>query len=167
MLVTALSGRCMLDEEIIDECVSCELLLRNNEYLHLKSEADQKTIEKQKNAILKLRTKNEELLSVISELKNEVTLKTFKLDSMIKNIRMLNNGTSMLDEILEVGKSARDVTRIGFDYGAATKQNKSTSVTFVPAGYEDDCTMSRTEPQHCSKPQESLNKPKYVLWKCT
>ncbi|KAI5382918.1 hypothetical protein KIW84_070360 [Lathyrus oleraceus] len=40
----------------------------------------------------------------------------FKLDNMTKSLHMVNNGSDMLDKILEVGEESQNMKAIRFDY---------------------------------------------------
>lgn len=62
--------------------------------------------EKQKKVISQLQAEKEKYLSTISGLQDEVTMLTSKLENMMKSLRMLNNGSDVLDEVLQVGKVA-------------------------------------------------------------
>lgn len=55
---------------------------------------------------------------------------------------MLNNGSDMLDEILQVGKGSRNLTGIGFDYQSLNRQGKTTMTKFIPAGMKHGPIMS-------------------------
>jgi len=52
---------------------------------------------------------------VIIDVSYEVTLLNSKLDNMTKSIRMLNNGSNMLDKILQVRKGCRNLKGVGFN----------------------------------------------------
>ncbi|XP_050895145.1 uncharacterized protein LOC127101741 [Lathyrus oleraceus] len=65
--------------------------------------------EKKKRIIAQLQAEKEKLLSTVTVLENEVTLLNSKLENMTKSVRRLNNGSIMLDEILQVGKGSRDL----------------------------------------------------------
>lgn len=69
----------------------------------------------------------ENLIPTILELKEEVTLLISNLEGMIKSVLMLNRGFDILGEILEVGKVARDMKGVGFNYSSMNAKNK-----FVP-----------------------------------
>jgi hypothetical protein len=51
---------------------------------------------------------------------------------MTKFVRMLNYGSNVLDEILQVGKSSGNMKGIGFDYGSLNKEIKIPTKRFVP-----------------------------------
>jgi len=53
--------------------------------------------------------KKEKLISIITDLQEENTLLNSKLESMTKSVRMLNNGSNLIDEILQVGKYERNM----------------------------------------------------------
>ncbi|MCH89304.1 gag-protease polyprotein [Trifolium medium] len=46
----------------------------------------------------------EELISTVAHLEEEVTLLNSNLTNMTKSVRMLNKGSEVLDEVLEIGK---------------------------------------------------------------
>ncbi|WJX62338.1 hypothetical protein P8452_47343 [Trifolium repens] len=79
---------------------------------------------------------------------------------MTKSVRMLNNGTNMLDEILMVGKQARDSTRIGFKMNYDSKTPKT---NFVPTQQKPDFRVMWTHPTPLQKP---AHKGKFTAWKC-
>lgn len=54
------------------------------------------------------------------------------LENMIKFVRMLRNGSDMLDEILEIGKMSRNMKPIRFNYNSMNKENKVSTKNFVP-----------------------------------
>lgn len=49
-------------------------------------------------------SEKEKLVLTFTSLEEEVTMLNSKHENMTKYVRMLNNGSNMLDEILEVGK---------------------------------------------------------------
>lgn len=51
---------------------------------------------------------------------------------------MLNNGSNMLDEILEVRKMSRNVKGIRFDYRSMSKETKFPTNKFVPLEKKTD-----------------------------
>jgi len=59
-------------------------------------------------------------MSIITGLLEENTLLNSKLENITKYVRMLNNGSNVLDEILQVGKTCGNMKGIGFDYGNVT-----------------------------------------------
>lgn len=64
-------------------------------------------------------------------LQDEVTLLNSKLENMTKFVRMLNNGSYVLDEVLQVGKVAGDLRWICFNYQSLNKQGESLVTNFV------------------------------------
>lgn len=58
----------------------------------------------------------EKFLSTISGLQDEVTLLTSKLDNMTKYVRMLNNVSDMLEEVIQVGKGSGTLKGVGFNH---------------------------------------------------
>ncbi|XP_050895373.1 uncharacterized protein LOC127101991 [Lathyrus oleraceus] len=126
--VTAFTGRYELEEGSCDEYVSYEEFLISYRELCVRSEKVCKIGEKQKRIIAQLQDGKENLLSTISGLKDEVTLLNYKLENMTKLIRMLNNGSGMLDEILQVGKGVGNLKGIGFDYQSLKGKNLVTKL---------------------------------------
>lgn len=80
--------------------------------------------EKHKVTIAQLQAEKEKLLTTLSNLQSEVSLLTSKLEKMTKFIRMLNNGTDLLEEILLVGKGVGNLTGIGLNYKSLNKKEK-------------------------------------------
>ncbi|MCI35433.1 gag-pol polyprotein, partial [Trifolium medium] len=102
--VTAFTGRCESDDDSCDEEISFEELAAAYKELCVKSEEICKLSNKQKGIIAQLEAEKKVQLSTIANLESEVTLLSTKLENMTKTVRMLNNGTDKLDEILQVGK---------------------------------------------------------------
>lgn len=63
-------------------------------------------------------------MSNIYGLQDEVALLTSKLENMTKSVRMLNNGSDVLDEVLQVGKVAGDFKGICFNYQSLKNKEK-------------------------------------------
>jgi hypothetical protein len=55
------------------------------------------------------------LLSTVSTLEDENTFLNSNLTNMLKNVRMMNKGTKMLDDMLETGRIPGDTIGLGFD----------------------------------------------------
>lgn len=95
--VTAFTGRCESDEDY-------------NEEICLQGE-------KQKKIIVRMHIEKEKPISTILGLQDEVTLLTSKVDdNMIKYVIMLNIGSDILDDIVQVGKGSGNLTGVGFNY---------------------------------------------------
>ncbi|KEH37719.1 hypothetical protein MTR_2g046050 [Medicago truncatula] len=89
--VTVFTGRCESDEDY-------------NEEICLQGE-------KQKKIIVRMHIEKEKPISTILGLQDEVTLLTSKVDdNMIKYVIMLNTGSDMLDDIVQVGKGSGNLT---------------------------------------------------------
>jgi len=112
--VTTFTGRCEFDEDSCDEDVPYEELADSYKELYARSEEVCKIWEKQKRIIAQLQLEKEKLLCSISGFQNEVNLLSSKLENMTKSIRMLNNGSDMLDGILQVGKGVWNLKGIRF-----------------------------------------------------
>jgi chromosome segregation ATPase len=75
-----------------------------------------KTVENQKKIISQLETEKKDLLSTVDDLKEKVALLTSELNNVNKSVKMLNTGTTMLDEILQGGQRVGDMKGIGSDF---------------------------------------------------
>ena len=100
------------DSESSDEDISDQELTETYKLLYTKWKESCMVGEKQKKTISALLQEKEKLISINNRLKEEVTLLNSKLENMIKFVRMLNNGSNMLDEIPKVGKMSRHVSGI-------------------------------------------------------
>lgn len=56
-----------------------------------------------------------------------------KLENMTQSIHMLNNGSDMLDEILEIGNMSRNLKGIGFDLMSRSKKDTNYPNKSVPS----------------------------------
>lgn len=83
--------------------------------------------EKQKKTISVILIEKDKFGSTITGLEEEVALLKSKLDNMNKYVSMLNSGSNMLDEILEIGEKKA----IGFDYSSMNKKVKFPNKKFV------------------------------------
>lgn len=81
------------------------------------------------NGILQDKVKQD---TTISNLKEESAMLNSKLENMIKYIRMLNNGSGMLDEILEFEKMSRNLKGMGVDMWSMSKKDTNHLKKFVP-----------------------------------
>ena len=92
------------------EEVIAQLLTEKNKQLSANSDLQNEVIlqsselEKQKKTINDFFMEKEKLMSIITSLQEENTLLNSKLENMTKYVRMLNNGSNVLDEILQVGR---------------------------------------------------------------
>jgi len=87
-------------------------------------------------------------MSIITDLQEENTLLKSKLEKMTKYVRMLNNGSNVLDEILQVGKSSGNMKGIGFDYGIVNKEIKIPTKKYVPPKRKAEFVMLDHMSQH-------------------
>ena len=95
-----------------------------------------------------MQIEKEKLLSTISYFQNEVTLLTSKLDNMTKYVRMLNNCSDMLNEILQIGKGSGNLTGVGFNYQFLNKQGRVLKAKFVSPESKIEFVMSNQMSQH-------------------
>lgn len=114
--------------------------------------------------------KKEKLVSTIIGLEDEVILLNSKHENMIKFIYMFNNGSNMLDEILEVGKMSRNVKEIGFDYRSISKKSKVPTKKFVPPEKKIEFLMgnhmSQQHVQHMYPQYKGNNNYSWKLHHC-
>ena len=54
-----------------------------------------------------------------------------KLEGVNKSLRVLNNGTNALDELLEASKKGKSMKGIGFDYNSTNKEGQNFKKNFV------------------------------------
>lgn len=101
--------------------------------------------------IAQLQAEKDKLLLSNSGLQKEVTLLSSNHENMTKIIRMLNSGSHKLDEILQLGKNARNVQGIGFNYKHLNKQGKTHVTKFVPSKTKYDSTMLDNMSRHSEK----------------
>lgn len=98
------------DEDMTDEeLVATYMLLYTNQ------EEARLTVENKKETTNVFQKENEKLVSTITGLEEEVSFINSKIVIMTKFVCMLNNGSSMLGEILEVGKIFRSIKGIDFE----------------------------------------------------
>src|SRR4051812_35927638 len=157
--VTALTGVYNSGEDSSEDELSFEELATSYRKLCIRSAEVCQQGEKQRKYIAQLEADNKELNETISELNDEVILLQSKLDQMTKSVKMLNNGTDMLEEILQVGKSSRDMSGIGFV--GAKKYVQDSSRTKPEA--EMLKPMSKHVTQHHEKGEM---KRKFQRWRC-
>ena len=120
-----------------------------------------KTGEEHKRILAQLQDEKEKLLSTNSELQGKVTLLTSKLESMTKSIRMLNNGSDVLDEILQIGERGGRFTSIGFNYQFLNNKRKPPVTKFVSVEVKDESTMADQMLQHSSRLQKTHTRIKF------
>lgn len=105
------------DEEIIDEELAKTYKILYNQWKEACMIG-----EKQNKTISVLLLEKEKLGSTIAGLEEEVALLKSKLDNMTMFIRMLNNVSKDIDEIVEVGKMSNNVKGIRFNYKSMRKE---------------------------------------------
>lgn len=101
-----------------------------------------KTWKEHNKIIAQLQAEKEKLLSTVTDLENEVTLLSYKLENMTKSINFLKNGSDMLDIILQVWKEAGNLKGIGFNYQYQNKQGKIHVTKFIPPKRKYEPMMS-------------------------
>src|SRR3954468_9997438 len=157
--VTALTGICNSDEDFRKDELTVEELACSYRELCIKCAEVCQQGEDQKNYIAQLEADNKELSETITELNDEAVLLQSRLDQMSKSVKMLNNGTDMLEEILQVGKSSRDMSGIGFV--SAKKYVRDSSRT------KPEAEMSKPMSQHVTQHHEKGEmRRKFQRWRC-
>ncbi|XP_050896014.1 uncharacterized protein LOC127102712 [Lathyrus oleraceus] len=146
--VTALIGIWESDEDSCDEELFYEELVAAYRELCIRSEEVCLLGEKQKKIISQLQAEKEGFQFTISELQNEVILLSSKLNNMTKSVRMLNKGSNMLGEVLQIGKAAGYLRGIGFKNQSLHIQGESSMTNFSLPGKESKLVMSKSLSQH-------------------
>ncbi|KAK2359745.1 hypothetical protein QL285_085090 [Trifolium repens] len=165
--VMVLTGKCDPDEESSDEDISDGETVETYKLLHTKWVEACNLVEEQKKIISDCHLEKEKLMSTITGLQEEATLLNSKLESMTKSIRMLNNGSNVLDEILQAGKTSGNMKGIGFDNGTMNNEIKIPTKKFVSPVKKTEFIMLDHMSQHPTRhlnPQ-SRNKKK-SSWRC-
>lgn len=70
---------------------------------------------------------------------------------MTKYIRMLNNGSDVLDEVLQVGKVVGDLKGIGFNHQPLNKQGETPVTNYFPPKRKLEHMMSNHLSQNCAR----------------
>lgn len=78
----------------------------------------------------------------------EVTFLNSKLDSLTKAIRMLNNGSNMLDKILQFRKGSGNLKGVDFNYQPLKKQGGTSVTKFIPLESKSEFAISNKLSQH-------------------
>lgn len=130
-----------------DEDTTNEQLIATYRLLYTKWEENCLTVENHKKTICVFQKETEKLVSTIIGLEEVVALLNLKLKNMTKFMCMLNNGTNMINEILEVGKMSRNLNGIGFESNM-NKKMKIPYKKFVLPKKKTEFQMLDHMPQH-------------------
>jgi hypothetical protein len=163
--VIALTGVCTSDTKSCDGDLTYDELLATYKELYEKDIEICKTLHKQKKTINQLMTERDEGLTKIAELADEVTQLNSQLESMKKQVRMLNTSTIVLDEILE-GQNQEKPKAIGYDYRSLNKRQQNKENKFVPAENEFDPTTVKPMLKHSPKHHASTPRRRSRRWVC-
>lgn len=109
---------------------------------------------KTKETFAQLQAEKVEHLSVISDSKDEFVLLKSKFDNMTKSVRMLNNNSDVLDEILQAGKNAGNVEGLGYNDQTVMNRRKELEVKVVHLKKKH---MSNQMSQHQQRHQKSCS----------
>ncbi|KAK2396393.1 gag-protease polyprotein [Trifolium repens] len=130
----------------------------------LAQEKEASTAELRKQVTL-LSQEKEALEASTAVMKEQVTLSNSKLTEMTKSVRMLNKGTDMLEEVLELGRNPSDKKGLGYDNYSNAPEKK------IPPKINSQDQMSNHMSQHPSqhkhkktesKPQQPARQKKQV-----
>ncbi|GAA0176335.1 hypothetical protein LIER_29344 [Lithospermum erythrorhizon] len=94
----------------------------------------------------KIEIENEKLKKWRIDQDQEIRNLKAQINALNKGLKMWNSSTNILDEILEVGKEARDNTWIGFDKGNMFKEKQDTK--FVSEGWHHQSRTIGTTTGH-------------------
>ncbi|KAK2436489.1 hypothetical protein QL285_021481 [Trifolium repens] len=97
----------------------------------------------------------EQLISTVTHLEEDVALLKSKLTNITKTVRMLNKGSDILDELLEVGKMTRDIGGLGFDH-CSKKEVKSAPEKMIPPMKKSQYQMSNNMSQYPVQHEDSI-----------
>ena len=100
-----------------------------------------------------LKAEREEHLDTINKLNDEIISLNSKIDKMTKNFRMLNRGIGILEDILQQGKAAGDMSGLGFN---KEKETISDSVHHA----------SKSKPQMLNRKPRYHGRRKFRHWRC-
>jgi hypothetical protein len=104
-------------------------------------------IERQKKLKEKLAQEKEALSSTATGLKEEVTLLKSILTNMTKSVRVLNKGTDMLKEVLEIRRRPTDRKGLGFD-NYTNEKFKAVHTKRIPPKKKSQEHMTNQMSQH-------------------
>ncbi|WJX72422.1 hypothetical protein P8452_56307 [Trifolium repens] len=166
------SNEDLLQEELDNLTIkweqSCELIRSQEEEMkklaHEKKALEVSTASLREQATLLAQEKEASEAST-AMLKEQVTLSNSKLTEMTKSVRMLNKGTDMLEEVLELGRNPSDKKGLGYDNYSNAPEKK------IPPKINSQDQMSNHMSQHPSqhkhkktesKPQQPARQKKQV-----
>ena len=103
----------------------------------------------------------------------EVSLLESKLDSLKKSLRLLNNGTDALDNLLEESSAGRSKKGIGFEYNETNKEGQRPITKFVTPEAKSEFVQNKVY-QELSKKSEhvvqhvasSVKGTRHATWVC-
>jgi len=82
---------------------------------------------------------------------------------MTKYVRMLNAGSDMLDEILQLAKDSGNLTGVGFNYPSINKQGGISMAIFVSPESQTEFVMLDQMSQHPVQLHKTQTKAKFIL----
>ena len=107
-----------------------------------------------------LKAEREEHLDTINKLNDEIISLNSKIDKMTKNFRMLNRGIGILEDILQQGKAAGDMSGLGFN------KEKETISDSVHHASKSKPQMLNRKPRHHGKRKVTHPREKFRHWRC-
>jgi hypothetical protein len=156
---TAFIGRFKSGDDSSDEEITFEELFDSYRKLCVESEGICKVSNDAKKVIAQMEEERKIHVSTIANLQSKVTMLSTDLQNMTKHVKMLNIGTSKLDEILQLGKRFGDVTGIGFTNTPTRNQVTKPVTKFVSAKGSQNSSVSRHRPRHYAQQTKTT-------WRC-
>ena len=111
-----------------------------------------------------------------TELQEEVFLLESKLEGLNKSLRLLNNGTDALDDLLEASQKGRSKKGIGFDYNSTNEEGQKPKIKFVTSeeksefvqknDFQKEVKMSQHVIRHVTPPVRGIKQSKWVCHYC-
>jgi len=147
----------MYETESCDGELTYQELAASYKELYTRSVEVCELLEKQKKTISLLHAERSDHLPKIFDLNDKVTQLNSQLEHLKKQVRMMNTGIDLLEEILE-GQNQGKPKAIGFDYRALNKQQQNQDKKFFPVVGTYDTTMSKPMSQHPKEHQSSKSK---------
>ncbi|KAK2378305.1 putative mitochondrial protein [Trifolium repens] len=160
--VTALAGVCASDVESVDEGLSYDDLLASYRDLYEKDLEINKVLRRQKKTIAQLTVERDEGLTKIAGLTDKVAQLNSQLESVMKQVRMMNVGTDLLEEILDNVPSGK-LKSVGYNYSSLNQYQQDPETKFTSAEEVFDPCTGKKMPKHSTQHCRTYPVPKFAL----
>ncbi|KAK2423987.1 putative mitochondrial protein [Trifolium repens] len=160
--VTALAGVCASDVESVDEGLSYDDLLASYRDLYEKDLEINKVLRRQKKTIAQLTVERDEGLTKIAGLSDKVAQLNSQLESVMKQVRMMNVGTDLLEEILDNVPSGK-LKSVGYNYSSLNQYQQDPETKFTSAEEVFDPCTGKKMPKHSTQHCRTYPVPKFAL----